>query len=67
MTASIVTRSVLAALAFVLCALTTPAQTAREPEASVTSLYDSTMKDPARPGFGSKADQKLLTKSLDTL
>lgn len=51
-------------------AFTAPAfaQTAREPEAIVRSLYESTIKDPARPGFGvSKADQKLLTKSLDTL
>jgi len=64
-----IARSVFAALAFVFCTLTSPAsaQTAREPEAIVRPLYESTMKDPARPGFGSKADRKLLTKSLDVL
>ena len=57
------------AAALALSAFTAPlsAQTAREPEAIVKPLYESTMKDPARPGFGSKADRKLLTKSLDTL
>jgi hypothetical protein len=44
------------------------AQTAREPEAIVKSLYEATMKDPARPGFGvTKADRRLLTTSLRTL
>ena len=64
-----IARSVLAAFAFVFCTQTSPAsaQTAREPEAIVRPLYESTMKDPARPGFGSKADRKLLTKSLDVL
>ena len=57
------------AAALALSAFTAPlsAQTAREPEAIVRPLYESTMKDPARPGFGSKADRKLLTKSLDAL
>ena len=59
----------LAIVVFVLAAFTAPApaQVAREPEAVVKSLYESTMKDPMRPGFGTKADLRLLSKSLRTL
>jgi hypothetical protein len=56
-------------VALLCCALpaTAPAQ-AREPEAIVKSLYESTMKDSLRPGFGvTWADRKLLTTSLRTL
>ncbi len=60
----------LATLVFILAAFTTPApaQVPREPEAIVKSLYEATKKDPARAGFGvTRADRKLLTKSLKTL
>ena len=57
-------------LVFILAAFTTPApaQTPREPDAIVKSLYQREKKNPMRPGFGgSKADRKLLTTSLRTL
>ena len=66
--ASFVARITLAA-ALALSAFTAPLP--RRPRASrrrsSSRSTNSTMKDPARPGFGSKADRKLLTKSLDTL
>jgi hypothetical protein len=59
----------LATLVFILAALATPAlaQAPREPEAIVKSLYEATKKNPMKPGFGTKADLKLLTVSLKTL
>jgi hypothetical protein len=57
-------------LVFILAAFSTPApaQVSRGPEAIVKSLYESTKKDPMRPGFGvTKADRRLLTASLRTL
>ena len=59
----------LAILVLILAAFATPAraQVAREPEAIVKSLYQLTMKDPSRAGFGTKADLRLLTVSLRTL
>jgi hypothetical protein len=59
----------LAILVFILATVATPAlaQAPREPEAIVKSLYEATKKNPMKPGFGTKADLKLLTVSLKTL
>ena len=59
----------LATLVCILAAVANPAlaQAPREPEAIVKSLYEVRKKNPLWPGFGTKADLKLLTASLKTL
>ena len=60
----------LSILLLALTAFTTPApaQAPREPEAIVKSLYEATMKNTMKAGFGvTKAERRLLTTSLRTL